>query len=57
LWHVEELLGKDRETNNETTVIAMQQLRKYATVLEPLLDSDLHATMEARLEAVFSMWR
>jgi hypothetical protein len=33
------LLGNDRETNNETTVIAKQQLRKYATLLEPFLGS------------------
>jgi hypothetical protein len=39
LWHIDPLLGNDRETNNETMVIAMQQLRKYATVLEPLLGS------------------
>jgi hypothetical protein len=41
---------------NETTAIAMQQLRKYAAVLEELLDSGPHATMEVLLEAVFSMW-
>jgi hypothetical protein len=33
----------------------MQQLRKYATVLELLLGSGLRATMEILLEAVFSM--
>jgi hypothetical protein len=49
------LLGNDRETNNETTTIAMQQLRKYATVLELLLGSRPRATMEVLLEAVFSM--
>jgi hypothetical protein len=27
------LLGDERETNNETTAIAKQQLRKYGTVL------------------------
>jgi hypothetical protein len=31
------LLGSDRETSNETRVIASQQLRKYATVREPWL--------------------
>jgi hypothetical protein len=36
--------------------IARQQLRKYATVLEPLLGSGPRATMEVQLEAVFSMW-
>jgi hypothetical protein len=48
------LLGNDRETN-ETTAIAKQQLRKYATVLNPLLASGLSATVEILLEAVFSM--
>jgi hypothetical protein len=52
LWHIDPLLGNDRKTNNETTVIARQQLR---TVLEPLLGSGPCATMEALLEAVFSM--
>jgi hypothetical protein len=33
------LIGNDRETDNETTAIAMQQLRKYATLLESLLGS------------------
>jgi hypothetical protein len=45
LWHTDTLLGNDHETNNETTAIAMQQLRKYATVLEPLLGSGQRATM------------
>jgi hypothetical protein len=36
--------------------IARQQLRKYATVLEPLLGSGPRATMEVQLEAMFSMW-
>lgn len=36
--------------------IAMQQLSKYAEVLEPLLDISPCATMEVLLEAVFSMW-
>jgi hypothetical protein len=36
--------------------VARQQLRKYARVLEPLLGSSPHATMEVQLEAVFSMW-
>jgi hypothetical protein len=35
--------------------IARQQLRKYATVLEPLLGSGPRSTMEVQLEAVFSM--
>jgi hypothetical protein len=36
--------------------IARQQLRKYTTVLEPLLGIGPRATMEVQLEAVFSMW-
>jgi hypothetical protein len=34
LWHRDPLLGDNRETNKETMAVAMQQLRKYATVLE-----------------------
>jgi hypothetical protein len=55
LWHIDTLLGNDCETN-ETTAIARQQLRKYATGLEPLLGSSPRATMEVLLEAVFSTW-
>jgi hypothetical protein len=55
MWHIDPLLGNDRETN-ETTAITRQQHRKYATVLEPLLDSGLCTTMKVLLEAVFSMW-
>jgi hypothetical protein len=55
MWHIDPLLGNDRETHNEKTAIAMQQFRKYATVLEPLLGSGPRATMEVLLEAVFSM--
>jgi hypothetical protein len=36
--------------------IAKQQIRIYATVLEPLLGSGTRAKMEEQLEAVFSMW-
>jgi hypothetical protein len=50
------LLGNDHEKNNEVTVIDIQQLRKYATVLGSLLGSGPRATMEVLLEAVFSMW-
>jgi hypothetical protein len=56
LWHIYSLLGNDRETNNDTMIFAMQQLRKEATVLEPLLNSGSSSTMEVLLEAVFSMW-
>jgi hypothetical protein len=45
LCHIDPLLGNDRETNNETTAIDTQQLRKYATVLEPLPGSGPRATM------------
>jgi hypothetical protein len=51
-WHIEPLLGNDRETN-ETTAIAVQQLCKYARVLEILLGSGPRATIEVLLEAVF----
>jgi hypothetical protein len=50
LWHIDSLLGNDRET----TAIAMQQLRKYATVLESV-GSGPRATMEVLLETVFSL--
>jgi hypothetical protein len=56
LWHIDLLLGNDGKTNKKIMATAMQQLRKYATVLEPFLDSSPHATMEVLLEAVFSMW-
>jgi hypothetical protein len=55
LWHIDPMLGNDHETI-ETTTIALQQLRKYATVLKPLLCSGPRAKMEAPLEAVFPMW-
>jgi hypothetical protein len=55
IMHINSLLGNDRETNNETTAIAMQQLRKYATVLETLLSSSPRATLGVLLEAVCSM--
>jgi hypothetical protein len=50
------LLGNDSETENETTAIARQQLRKYSTILERLLGSDPRATLEVLMEAVFSIW-
>jgi hypothetical protein len=37
MWHIDPLLDKDRETCNDTTAIARQQLHKYATVLECLI--------------------
>jgi hypothetical protein len=55
LWHIDLLLGNDRETHNETTAIARQQLRQYATVLKHLLGSGPRTTMEVLLEAMFSM--
>jgi hypothetical protein len=39
--HIDSLLANDSETYNEITATARQQLRKYATVLEPLLGSGL----------------
>jgi hypothetical protein len=50
------LLSNGRETNNETKIVYMQQLRDYATVLEPLLGSGPQTTMNMLLEAVFSVW-
>jgi hypothetical protein len=50
--YIDQLLSNDRETN-EITTIARQQLRKYATVLEPVLGSDPRATMEVMLEWCF----
>jgi hypothetical protein len=54
LWHIDPLLGNDSE-RNEITAIARQQLRKYATGLEPVLGSGTRAIMEVLLEAVLSM--
>jgi hypothetical protein len=45
------LLGNEGETNNETMATVMQQLRKYATSLKPLLGSGPRATKEILLEA------
>jgi hypothetical protein len=28
LWHVDRLIGNDRKTNNETTVVARQRLAR-----------------------------
>jgi hypothetical protein len=55
LWRIDPLLGNGHKTNNKTTAIVRQHLRKYATVLKPLLGSRPRATMEVMLEAVFSM--
>jgi hypothetical protein len=39
LWHIDPLLGKDLETNNETTAVAMQWHGKHAsTTIELLLE-------------------
>jgi hypothetical protein len=56
VWHIDPLLRNYLETNNETMVIVMQELRKYATVLKSLLGRGPLATMVVLLEAVFSMW-
>jgi 7,8-dihydro-6-hydroxymethylpterin-pyrophosphokinase len=55
LRYIDLLLCNDHKTNNETTAIAMQQLHKYASVLDPLIGSGLCATMDILLEAVVSM--
>jgi hypothetical protein len=55
LWHIDPLLGNDRETNIEKTAIGRQLIFKYATVLEPLLGNGPHLTMKVLLKAVFSM--
>jgi hypothetical protein len=55
-WHMDSLLGKDRETNNEKRAISRQQLCKYAKLLKSLLGSGPHSTIEVMLRAVFSMW-
>jgi hypothetical protein len=55
LWHIDPLLGNDREANNATTTaIARQQLLKYAAVLKPLLGSNPPSKMEVRLEPAIS---
>jgi hypothetical protein len=55
LWHIEQLLGNDRKKNNAIMAIALQQHRKYATVIETLLESGPRATMVVLLEAVSSV--
>jgi hypothetical protein len=65
LWRIDQLLGKDLETNNEITAVAMQRRGKYAfktidllleTVLcNPLLDSCHSSTTTTETE-VFPMW-
>jgi hypothetical protein len=52
---IDPLLGNDCGTNSETMVIAVQQLLKYAKVLDPFLGSGQHAAVEVLLEAVFSV--
>jgi hypothetical protein len=46
LWHMDPLLSNYRKANNETTAITRQPLGKHAKVLELLLGSGLHSTME-----------
>jgi hypothetical protein len=53
LWHVDLLLDNDRETKNETMVTARQQLHKYTTVLELLLDNGPRVTIKVLFEVVF----
>jgi hypothetical protein len=45
LWRIEPLLGKDLETNHETTTVFMQRRDKHASTTIKLLS-----------ETVFSMW-
>jgi hypothetical protein len=45
LWRIDPLLGKDLETNNETTAVAMQRRREQAST-----------TVELLLETAFSAW-
>lgn len=49
MWHIELSLGNKLKAKEKTT-IAREQIRKYATVLEPLLSSGLPLTMEVLLE-------
>jgi hypothetical protein len=65
LWHIDPLLGKDLETNNETTAVAIQRRGKHASttivllleteLCNPLLSScnNCTTTMET---GVFSSW-
>jgi hypothetical protein len=65
LWRIGPLIGKDLETNDETTAVAMQRRGKHAyTTIEFLLETMLcnpllgscnssTTTMEMR---VFSVW-
>jgi hypothetical protein len=55
MWQIAPLLDNDREINNETTAIARQPLRKYATVQQPFLGNSPRATMRILLEALVSM--
>jgi hypothetical protein len=52
LWYKDPLLGNDSE-RNEITAIASQHLRKYATVMEPLLGSGPRAMMKVLKKVVF----
>jgi hypothetical protein len=65
LWRIDPLLGKDLETDNETTAIAMQQYGKHtSTAIELLLEMVLCYSMlfscnswtAAMKVGVFSMW-
>jgi hypothetical protein len=49
------MLGNDYETNKQTTIIAVQRIHNLAVLLEELLGSGPHASMEVLLEAVFSV--
>jgi hypothetical protein len=65
LWLIDPLLGRDLETNNETTAFAIQQFSKFAsTTIELLLQMALcnpligscNSWTRATETRVFSMW-
>jgi hypothetical protein len=45
MWHIDPLICKDLERNNETKAVAMQWRGKHASTI-----------IELMLETVFSMW-
>jgi hypothetical protein len=45
-------VARQRPRKKKTTVISMQQIRKYPTELKPLLGSGPRATVKVLLEAV-----
>jgi hypothetical protein len=47
LWCIDPLLGKNLETNNETTAVAMQQRDKHACTTRQLLLETVYKTIGA----------